>query len=488
MKKNILVVDVKNHKRFVHLKPHLITPMQYILEQNLKSSPSDVYNLSEHLGYQDIGYYVSLLAEARSDKVFPSASTIQELKDRYIQKIYSDELFDKIQTKFKSLKENRFELEVYFGETPVDHFSSLAWEFFKMFKAPLLKLQFEKDQHWHLKKVKLLSLSDISDENFLFLEKRIEQYFYLNKRPRDRKNNFLYDLAILINPQESSPPSDSDAIKKFIEAAKDVGIRAYTITHAEKPNLLEFDALFIRETTNVNHHTYRLAKRAQKEGLVVIDDPDSIVRCTNKIYLEQLADKLNIQRPNSRIISSDNFKEQLKFLSYPCVIKRPDSAFSLGVFKAQDEKSFLKISDDLFKKSELLLVQEFISTDFDWRIGILDGEVLFACKYFMAQNHWQIYNNQSAENKVGGYENVPLELVDKKVLKTALKISRAIGEGLYGVDLKQAGKEVYLIEVNDNPSIETEVEDAILGDELYLKIMTYFLKKCHEKRRLIALS
>ena len=55
--------------------------------------------------------------------------------------------------------------------------------------------------------------------------------------------------------------------------------------------IAEFDALFIRETTNVNHHLYRFARRAASEGLVVIDDPDSILRCTNKIYLCRTAQR-----------------------------------------------------------------------------------------------------------------------------------------------------------------------------------------------------
>ena len=42
-----------------------------------------------------------------------------------------------------------------------------------------------------------------------------------------------------------------------------------------------------------------------------------------------------------------------------------------------------------------------------------------------------------------------------------------IGDGLYGVDLKQAGDKVVVIEVNDNPNIDCGVEDVYLGDDLY---------------------
>jgi glutathione synthase/RimK-type ligase-like ATP-grasp enzyme len=59
------------------------------------------------------------------------------------------------------------------------------------------------------------------------------------------------------------------------------------LERADYGRLLEFDALFIRETTAVNHHTYRFARRAAQDDLVVIDDPQSILRCTNKVWLAQ---------------------------------------------------------------------------------------------------------------------------------------------------------------------------------------------------------
>src|SRR3546814_13790004 len=61
----------------------------------------------------------------------------------------------------------------------------------------------------------------------------------------------------------------------------------------------EFDALFIRETTAVNHHTYRFARRAAREGLVVVDDPLSILRAANKVFLAQLMERHRIPQPKS---------------------------------------------------------------------------------------------------------------------------------------------------------------------------------------------
>jgi hypothetical protein len=54
--------------------------------------------------------------------------------------------------------------------------------------------------------------------------------------------------------------------------------------------------------------------------------------------------------------------------------------------------------------------------------------------------------------------------------------------GLYGVDLKQVGDRVVVIEVNDNPSIDAGVEDAYLGKDLYRRIMDEFLRRMERKR------
>ncbi|MNC98369.1 hypothetical protein D3C83_163070 [compost metagenome] len=46
-----------------------------------------------------------------------------------------------------------------------------------------------------------------------------------------------------------------------------------------------------------------------------------------------------------------------------------------------------------------------------------------------------------------------------------------IGDGLYGVDIKTVAGRHLLMEINDNPNIDRGVEDLILGDEIYERIM-----------------
>jgi len=56
-------------------------------------------------------------------------------------------------------------------------------------------------------------------------------------------------------------------------------------------------------------------------------------------------------------------------------------------------------------------------------------------------------------------------------------LSGLIGNGLYGVDLKQNDHGIFVIEINDNPNIDTGVEDLRLKDELYKIIVREFIRR-----------
>ncbi|HEY3487030.1 MAG TPA: RimK family alpha-L-glutamate ligase, partial [Gammaproteobacteria bacterium] len=293
-----------------------------------------------------------------------------------------------------------------------------------------------------------------------------------------------YDMAILYDPTEPiSNPSNDRAINKFIRAGEAIGLRPEVITKDDYGRLAEFDALFIRQTTNVNHYTYRFARRAQAEGLVVVDDPESILKCTNKVYLAELLNRMKIPAPKTLIVKKNRLEPTLGKLGFPCILKQPDSAFSQGVVKVETESEFVLESTRLLEKSDLIIAQEFLPTEFDWRVGIFDRQILYACKYYMAYRHWQIvHRGSTGKLREGNGKAVPVDDVPAYVLKTALKAANRIGNGLYGVDLKQIDNRCYVIEVNDNPSIDAGVEDSVLKDELYRKIMQIFLDRIERRK------
>ena len=206
----------------------------------------------------------------------------------------------------------------------------------------------------------------------------------------------------------------------------------------------------------------------------------SILRCTNKIYLADLLKTHKIPTPKTVIINQPSHDALMKLeqeIGFPMVLKIPDGSFSRGVIKVENPTELMEQSKVLLKESVMLLAQEYMYTQYDWRIGILNNRPLFACRYYMVDDHWQIYKHESQETQSGGFETLPTFEAPKAVIDIAMKAAKLIGNGFYGVDIKRSGHRVVVIEVNDNPSIDSDVEDKYLGEELYTEIMKDFLQR-----------
>lgn len=480
------LVVVNNPKNWSLQIPgvEVISAREYLTDENLSTSRSTkVYNLCKSYRYQSTGYYVSLLATARGHKPIPSVLAIQDLKSQSMVRIVSDELDRMIQSSLKPIQGDTFTLSIYFGKNMAKRYVRLCNRLFLHFQAPLLRAEFvRKDGEWLLKTINHIAASDIPKEHHSFVIEAAQDYFR-KKSPATAPKDSRYDLAILVNPEEKLPPSDEKAIQRFIRAAESLDFYVELITKEDYGRLNEFDALFIRETTSVNHHTYRIARRAAAEGLVVIDDPESILKCTNKVYLAELLKKHNLPAPKTLIISPDNKGIVSEKLGFPCIIKQPDSSFSVGVEKVENEEEFEEITNQLFEKSDLLIVQEFIPTSFDWRVGILNRKPLYVCRYHMARKHWQIFEHAGdGKTHSGKVDTMSVEKAPPQVVDIALKSASLIGNGLYGVDLKEVDGQVYLIEINDNPSIDSGFEDLVLKDDLYKIIMQEILHRIERKK------
>lgn len=442
-----------------------------------------VFNLCRSYRYQSTGYYVSLLAMARGQKTLPSITTIQDMKSLAISRIVADELDELIQRSLRPLRSDHFTLRVYFGRNLAKRYDELSQSLFRSFQAPLLQADFARvDDEWVLRNIGPIAASDLPDGHRDFLTKAATAFFQTNRMPRKRRSTAVYDLAILHDSDAPKAPSNKGALRKFVAAARRCGIDTEFIGRDDFDRVAEFDALFIRETTAVNHHTYRFARRAAAEGMVVIDDPESIARCTNKVYLAELLRRYKVPIPQTLVVHKDNRECIIPAVGLPCILKQPDSSFSQGVFKAENEVELEAHVERLLERSDLIVAQEFLPTPFDWRIGILDREVLFACKYFMAGGHWQVAAAGEEGMRYGEVEAVPLEQVPEIVLKTALRAAKPIGDGLYGVDVKQLDQDVCVIEINDNPNVDSGYEDQLLGDALYDRIMSVFLKRIQGRR------
>jgi len=96
----------------------------------------------------------------------------------------------------------------------------------------------------------------------------------------------------------------------------------------------------------------------------------------------------------------------------------------------------------------------------------------------MAKKDWKVISKDKQGRTLNGRsETLPVELAPRKLMNLAIKAANLIGNGLYGLDIKQIGNNFCVIEINDNPNIDHGYEDLVLKDDLYLRIMEVFLRR-----------
>jgi len=491
MPTQLIIVEKRSDFRWPDPDMRVITAQEFISEGPTSlHRPRKIINLCRSYSYLSIGYYVSLLAEARGDRVTPSVETIVELQQKAVSshKLASlDRCVGALRAVPRSV--TSMSIQVFFGRIEDRDLGELATRSFEVFRCPLLAIDLERSDGgdgWSITSIKPIDPRDVDISRDGLLLDGLSRFSRRPWRALPTSSGPRLDLAILHDPTDPLPPSNARTLQTMIRVGREMDVAIELIEKKDFSRLTQFDALFIRETTAVSHHTFRFAKKAASEGMPVIDDPDSILRCTNKAFLSELLSGNGVGGPKTVFVTRRTLPQFENRLSYPLVLKVPDGAFSLSVKKAENWPEFQRIAWQMLKQSDIILVQEFVYTPFDWRIGVLAGEAIFAAKYFMFADHWQIIRHgDTGAPQEGLTQAVPLEDVPGPVLHAALQATKLIGNGLYGVDLKQTEAGVLVIEVNDNPNIDVGMEDSVVGEALYRKLFTHFLDlvDAHQRNR-----
>jgi glutathione synthase/RimK-type ligase-like ATP-grasp enzyme len=464
--------------------PHkVITTRDYLARPQLfAAGRPKVINLARSYGYQSRGYFCSLLAEARGHRVLPTVEAMLDLSGRALYAHALPELEQELNRCAKAVGEGALDCErllVCLGMTPDRRFERFARLLFDWFRYPIVEVTVTPGA-WHaIKRLRPRSLARLDGEARNIFHAALHQHTKREWRSPKVRSSPKYSLAVLHDPRERMAPSSLATLKHFARVAEKHDIEVSPITARQFHQLAEYDALFIRETTSIDNHTYRFARRAVQEAMPVIDDPVSMIRCTNKVYVKEAMSAHGVPIPPTWILSSQNDVATAEAqLGYPLVIKIPDGSFSRGVHKVETPEAFRLAAARLFKESDLVIAQKFMPTEFDWRIGVLGGEPLFACQYLMAEKHWQIVKHEADGSAIeGGSRALAFEETPAEVLDVGVRAARLIGNGLYGVDIKQNAEGVFVIEVNDNPNIEHGIEDQVMKDAVWAGIARWFFAR-----------
>jgi glutathione synthase/RimK-type ligase-like ATP-grasp enzyme len=289
----------------------------------------------------------------------------------------------------------------------------------------------------------------------------------------------LASIACFVEKYNFTDPKETAALQNFKIAAEKMG---HNFNFMSRESLLEipkYDAVFIRATTDPLYTAYIVSKTAWELGLKVVDDPKSIQICGNKIHLYKLFKKYSVPHIPTIFLNKDELHhkrilEIFRTFGRPVVIKAPYTSFSKYVEKVACETSFREVAKRYFRKSDVLAVQKFMPTTFDWRVGVLNNEALYVCKYMVPKGRWKHGAKRRGKPSFVWGRTISLkrENAPAKLKETALKACEVVGSGLYGVDIKEVDGDYVVVEVNDNPSIYAGYED-LRNKDIYNKIIAY---------------
>ncbi len=465
--------------------PHkVITTSDYLARPRLFDiGRPKLLNLARSYAYQSKGYYASLLAEARGHRVVPSVETMLELREPKLYERALPELEDELNRCARRADfqpEGELKLLICFGIARDGRFEQFGRLLFDWFRCPVLEVAVDIGSTWlAIDRIRMRNATRLGNGEAQFFREALHLHTRREWRDPRARTVAKYDLAVLCDPNEKMPPSSYDSIKHLARVAERMSVDVEPIGRRQLAQLAEYDGLFIRETTSINNHTYRFARRASQEGMPVIDDPISMIRCANKVFLMELISSIGLPTPPTVMLAdADDLVKAVDELHLPLIVKIPDGSFSRGIHKVTTVEEFKRITDALFEETDLLLAQKFLPTDFDWRVGVLAGEPLFVCQYRMARGHWQIVKHRAdGSSREGGFRTFALDQAPADVIDTGVRAARQIGDGLYGVDLKQTPTGIVVMEVNDNPNLEHGIEDTVGKDEIWTRILKWFIDR-----------
>ena len=459
----------------------MMTTRDYVLQPKLLSgSRPKIINLARSYNYQTDGYYASLLAEARGHRVIPTVETLLDLYDRDLPEDAESALEELLNKDIEGGTAPE-RLIVCFGEVQDERFRKFGRQLFDWYRAPVLVVTTAPNGSpgkYKIKRIKITAFTRLEDDELRFFVDSLTNYTgRVWKNPKARTIP-KWSIAVLHDPNEQLAPSNIESLKYWARLAEKDGVEIEPITKRDLDRLPEFDALMIRETTSITNHTYRFARRAWAEGMPVIDDPVSMMRCTNKVYLWERLTGAGLPSPETIIIQDkSNLEEVADRLKFPVVVKIPDGSFSRGVKKASNMEELRKVVDDFLEDSDLCIAQKYVPTEFDWRVGVLDRRPLFVCQYKMARGHWQIMNHKPDGRSVeGGHRSLAIAEAPQDVVDIGVRAANLIGDGLYGVDIKSGPDGPIVMEINDNPNLEHGVEDEA-DKQVWNHLTDWFVKR-----------
>ena len=218
------------------------------------------------------------------------------------------------------------------------------------------------------------------------------------------------------------------------------------------------DGVFIKSYKGDAYGTYLLEKALRKSSGALFTDAANAMSANtaDKMTVTVTLPIAGLPVPASILCTAHSFARNeatiRERLPFPCVLKKTGSR-GKQVWKIEDEA---QLRERLMTDDELTLLQEYIPNDHDFRVFVLDGEILAAIKRSTADG---FYNNVSQGGTATSGDITAAEAA-MCIAATDVACLR-----LSGVDfVRRADGSAAIFEVNKNPQLD--IFNAAAGFDL----------------------
>ena len=224
-----------------------------------------------------------------------------------------------------------------------------------------------------------------------------------------------------------------------------------------------------------------LVSRLEKHMVCVVNSRQAISICADKYRTSLRLSDYGIKQPKSVLVTDpENSMEAFEQLEekFPVILKTLRGSKGVGVLFIESERALDSIVQLLNKQDEDsdILLQQYVKTDWDARVLVLNGQVLASMKR-------EVIPGDFRSNVSQGAGVSKLELTEVEV-EESLKAAKAVDGLFVAVDFipaKNREKEPpYIIEVNSS-AVTQGIEEAT-GRNLSKEIVQHFEDRENWKR------
>ena len=249
----------------------------------------------------------------------------------------------------------------------------------------------------------------------------------------------------------------------------------HTIHSVDDDKGFELDSstvVFIRGTPSKDS-SLDLISELERLGVCCVNSRTSIAIASDKYRSYIRLKDYGLTQPKTVLIpNEDSVEKSFENLDakFPIILKTLRGSKGVGVLFVESERSLNSVVQLIFKTDPMadLLIQEYIKTDFDVRVLILEGKIVATMQRDVLEGDFR--SNYSQGAKVKKYNLSELET------EQSLLAAKSVGGILSAVDFIPSSdpknKPPYMLEVTSSPGTEG-IEEAS-GKNIVKEILEHF--------------